>query len=148
MPNLKNQRGVICDPVQVSGEWTIGDLISLTQEIAERDGVPAEFSEDTASTGGLFGKSYPCMIVKHPKPPQSYFEHWVVKNGSILNFYYGGMSKANYNNNMKEHHSNSGKLSGMLRGAMMKDMSMELQTEQMWHKQIMDIYQKVLFGED
>ena len=55
------------------------------------------------------------------------------------------MSKANYNNNMKEMDRNSGKLSGLVKSALRSDMTLELQTEQMWHNQVMSIYEDIWF---
>ena len=83
----------------------------------------------------------PCIIISHPNPPIAYFDHMIIMNGDILNFQFWGFSKANYNNNMKEMDRKSGKLSGLIKSAVRSDMSMELQTEQVWHMQIVSIYE-------
>lgn len=90
----------------------------------------------------------PCVMVSHPNPPQQYFSHLIILNGNIINFQYWGMSKANYNNNMIEMDRNSGKISGLIKSALRSDMSMELQTEQMWHQQILSIYEAIWFPQE
>ena len=146
MVKLKEQRGTVVDPFMAEG-WKAPDVAAFAKRIAEEKGIPANIFVDQATTGGFFGQQYPCVIIKHPNPPQSYFEHWIVINGNLINIYFGGMSKANYNMNLKEQRSKSGKLSGIIMGAMMQDSSMDLQTEQMWHQQIMQIYQEIWFSD-
>lgn len=142
---LKEQRGVVVDPFQANG-WTASAVAEMATDIANKYGIPANISVDQVTTGGLFGQQYPCVVIKHPSQP--YFDQWVVINGNIINVYYGGYSKANYNTNLKEQRSNSGKLSGMIMGALMQDSSMDLQTERMWHDQIIGIYKEIWFPDN
>jgi len=144
MKKIKDCRGEIRGAIQAEG-WDRESLVQLINQIAEEKGIPVSVSVDEVSTGGLFGTVMPCIIISHPNPPMSYFQHMVIMNGNIFNFQFWGMSKANYNNNMKEMDRNSGKLSGLIKSAMRSDMSMELQTEQMWHSQVMSIYEDIWF---
>lgn len=140
MKKIKDCKGEIMDPIPANGcgiDYIVGEI----RRIAEEKGIPANVSVDEISTGGLFGKTMPCIIISHPNPPISYFDQMIIMNGDILNFQFWGFSKANYNNNMKEMDRNSGKLSGLIKSAVRSDMSMELQTEQMWHSQIISIYE-------
>ena len=144
MKKIKDCRGEIRGAIQAEG-WDRKSLVNLIKQIAEEKGIPVRVSVDEVSTGGLFGTVMPCIIISHPNPPISYFDQMVIMNGSIFNFQFWGMSKANYNNNMKEADRNSGKLSGLIKSAIRSDMSMELQTEQMWHEQVMSIYEDIWF---
>lgn len=144
MKKIKDCRGEIRGPVQADG-WSIRTLAERIKEIAASKEIPANVLIDEVSTGGLFGKTMPCIIISHPNPPISYFQHMVIMNGNIFNFQFWGMSKANYNNNMNEMDKNSGTLSGLIKSALRSDMSLELQTEQVWHNQILSIYEELWF---
>lgn len=147
MVSLKQGRGEICQSILAQG-WTAPVIAQYIRDIAEQEGIPAKVTVSEATTGGLFGSTFPCVVIEHPNPPQQYFDHWVIINGDVINFQYGGMSTATYNMNLKEERRNSGKLTGMLMGAMMSDSSMELQTEHVWHNQIKGIYQQIWFSEN
>ncbi len=147
MKKIKDCRGEIRPAIQADG-WNAENIAQFIKEIAEANNIPASVSVDEASTGGLFGKTMPCVMVSHPNPPQQYFSHLIILNGNIINFQYWGMSKANYNNNMIEMDRNSGKISGLIKSALRSDMSMELQTEQMWHQQILSIYEAIWFPQE
>lgn len=147
MKKIKDCRGEIRGAIQADG-WNRNELVNLIKEIAEANGIPVSVSIDEISTGGLFGQTMPCIIISHPNPPMQYFQHMIIMNGNIFNFQFWGMSKANYNNNMKEAERNSGKLSGLVKSTLRSDMSMELQTEQVWHNQVMSIYEEIWFPSD
>ena len=147
MKKIKDCRGEIRQAIQAAG-WSAENIAEFIKEIAEANNIPASVSVDEASTGGLFGKTMPCVMVSHPNPPQQYFSHLTIINGDIINFQYWGMSKANYNNNMNEMDRNSGKISGLIKSALRSDMRMELQTEQLWHQQILSIYDAIWFQQE
>ena len=147
MKKIKDCRGEIRQAIQAAG-WSAENIAEFIKEIAEANNIPASVSVDEASTGGLFGKTMPCVMVSHPNPPQQYFSHLIIINGDIINFQCWGMSKANYNNNMKEMDRNSGKISGLIKSALRSDMRMELQTEQLWHQQILSIYEAIWFPQE
>ncbi len=147
MKKIKDCRGEIRQAIQAAG-WSAENIAEFIKEIAESKNIPASVSVDEASTGGLFGKTMPCVMVSHPNPPQQYFSHLIIINGDIINFQYWGMSKANYNNNMNEMDRNSGKISGLIKSALRSDMRMELQTEQLWHQQILSIYDAIWFQQE
>lgn len=147
MKKIKDCRGEIRQAIQAAG-WNAENIAEFIKEIAEANNIPASVSVYEASTGGLFGKTMPCVMVSHPNPPQQYFSHLIIINGDIINFQYWGMSKANYNNNMKEMDRNSGKISGLIKSALRSDMRMELQTEQLWHQQILSIYEAIWFPQE
>ncbi|WP_329380529.1 hypothetical protein [Anaerofustis butyriciformans] len=144
MKKMNDYRGEIIGPIQADG-WDIDTIVTTIKHIAENKSIPIDIKIDEISTGGLFGKKMPCIIISHPNPPISYFQHMIIINGNIFNFQFWGMSKANYNNNMKEMDRNSGKLSGLIKSALRSDMSMELQTEQIWHQKIISIYNDIWF---
>lgn len=145
--NTKDCRGEIRQTIQAEG-WTATDIAEYIQAIADRDGIPVNVTTDQVKSGGLFGSFYPCVLISHPNPPQSYFQHMIIINGNIINFQFWGMSKANYNSNMKEMHRNEGLLTGLVKSAFYQHGEMALQTEMLWHNQINNIYEEIWFGRE
>lgn len=137
--NIKDCRGEIIGPIQAPG-WTATDVKEQLVALAEQHEVPVVIRTDQVKSGGLFGSYFPCVILSHPNPPQAYYSHMIIFNGDILNFQFYGMSKANYNANMAEYHKNSGKLTGLVKSAFYGNDEMAIQTEDMWHSKIVDLY--------
>lgn len=73
--NLKDNRGVITDPISFRDTTglTAENIAAAMEERAEEQGVPVNIKVDVVKEGGIFGKSYPCVIIRHPNPPQQYF---------------------------------------------------------------------------
>ena len=140
--NVKDCRGEIIGPIRAVG-WDVNNVKEKLEELANKYETPVVFRIDQVKSGGLFGSYYPCLILSHPNPPQSYFEHMIIFNGDIISFQFWGMSKANYNANMAEYHKNSGKLSGLVKSAFYGNDEMALQTEQVWHQQIIELYNEL-----
>ena len=143
MKKIKDCRGEIRGPIMTSAPGDRKTICELIRQKAKEKGIPVNVSYDEVSSGGLFGKAMPCLIVSHPNPPMSYFDHMIIINGNVYNFQFWGNSKANYNNNMKEMDRKSGTISGMIKSAIRSDMSMELQTEHLWHQQVASIYEEI-----
>lgn len=109
MKKMNDCRGEIIGLIQADG-WDIDTIVTTIKNIAEKKSIPIDIKTDEISTGGLFGKKMPCIIISHPNPPISYFQHMIIINGNIFNFQFWGMSKANYNNIKKVFSSNLFKL--------------------------------------
>lgn len=73
--NLKNNRGIITDPISFrdASGLNASNIASLMSARAKEKGIPARITTDTVKEGGLFGKSYSCVVIDHPNPPQRYF---------------------------------------------------------------------------
>ena len=139
--NVKDCRGEIIGALKASGSgWNATNVKNALEELAQERGIPVNFRIDEIKSGCLFGNYYPCIILSHPNPPQSYFDHMIIFNGDIISFQFWGMSKANYNANMAEYHKNSGKLSGLVKSAFYGKDEMAMQTEQAWHQEIISLY--------
>ena len=95
---LKYNNGTIFDPINFrnASNLTAENIVTYMEEKAEEMQVPMQLSIDTVKEGGLLGKKYPCVVIKHPNPPQEYFTNVIVINGSTVNFFFFGNSKANY----------------------------------------------------
>lgn len=144
MIKLKEQKEKVYGEIFVPKETTAPELAETIRIIAEKKGVPVVVTEDQATSGGLLGgEVYPCVVIRHPNPPQSYYEHWVVINEQFINIYYGGVSKAIRDTNLKNQRNNSGKLSGKLMNAVMQDPAMALQAERLWHAKVKLIYNEI-----
>ena len=103
--------------------------------------IPANISEDSIKSGGFFGSTYPCVLISHPNPPQSYFDHVIIINGDTVSFKYYGFSKATFNHNKKEALKQEGKL---LKSALVNDDIMSLETEFNWHRDVTSLIKHYL----
>lgn len=142
MKKLKDCHGEIRPAIRADG-WTPEGIIHFAEEYAKEHNISAIFKTDEISAGGLFGQAYPCVIISHPNPPQSYFDHMIIINGNIISFRFWGYSKANSKTNLNEMDRNSGTLGGLLKSAIRGSAEMELQTEQLWHQEILAIYENI-----
>lgn len=86
--------------------------------------------------------SYPCVVIKHPNPPQEYFTDVYIINGNTVNFYFFGNSKANYVTNRAE--SRKGTLSGSLMNLFSGADKMGLQQEMLWHNQVYNVFESLV----
>ena len=142
--NLKYNRGVFTEPMafrDVSG-LNASNIASLMSQKAKEMGIPARITTDTVKEGGLFGKSYPCVVIDHPNPPQQYFTDVYVINGNVVNFYFFGESKANTATNTAEARKNT--FMGSVLNAISGSKEMELQQEKIWHNQIFGLFESLV----
>lgn len=146
MLKLKDNMGTAQQPLFVENEISISakEVAEMLRKFAKEKNIEVEISDDTIHDGGLFtGKDYPCVILKHPNPPQEYFyQVWMI-NGNFLNFYYFGRSKANYKVNTYNQKSNGGffdRISASISGSA----EIELQVEQLWHHKVLDLINCIL----
>lgn len=139
--NLKYNNGMIADPISfgdISG-LNAENVAMLMAQKAEEMGVPARITTDTVKEGGMFGKSYPCVVIHHPNPPQQYFTDVYIINGDVVNFYFFGESTANTAVNKANARKNS--LSGIIINSIAGSKEMELQQEMFWHRKILGIFE-------
>lgn len=142
--NLKYNRGMITDPVSfrdISGVEA-NNIASLMSEKAAELGIPAKISTDTVKEGGLFGSTYPCVVINHPNPPQQYFTDVYIINGNTVNFYFFGESKANTATNKANERKNT--ITGMILNSISGSSEMALQQELYWHQQIYGIFESLI----
>ncbi len=141
MLNAKNSMGEVSKPIRFKGGMNISaeEIVDMLKVCAEEEGVPVNISHDTIHSGGFFnGKDYPCIVLKHPNPPQEYFyQVWVI-NENLINFYYFGRSKANYKVNTYNQKKNGG-LFDQISAAISGSAEMELQVEMEWHHDVYDL---------
>lgn len=142
--NIKNNRGAIADPMSFRDTANVeaNSIATLMTQKAAELGVPVNISVDTVKEGGLFGMSYPCVVIKHPNPPQEYFTDVYIINGNTVNFYFFGNSKANYVTNRAE--SRKGTLSGSLMNLFSGADKMGLQQEMLWHNQVYNVFESLV----
>lgn len=139
--SLKDNRGVIRDPISFrdTSGLEVNNVAELMKMKAEEMGVPAKITVNTVKEGGLFGKSYPCVAIEHPNPPQRYFTDVYLINGNMVNFYFFGESKANTATNKANARKNT--LSGMILNSISGSNEMAYQQELFWHEQIFSIFE-------
>jgi len=141
---LKDNRGVISDPFSFrdASNLTAEFVAESMKEKALEAGVPMDVSIDSVKEGGLFGSSYPCVVIKHPNPPQQYFTDVYVINGNTVNFLFFGYSEANYKTNKANARKNS--LTGMILNSISGSQEMAYQQEMLWHKQVYDVFESLV----
>ncbi len=144
MLNLKNSMGQISEPERINNMPDVSELIERLKARAEEYNIPVEISKDTIHSGGTFtGKDYPCIVLKHPNPPQRYFDQVWVINGNMINFYFFGISKANTKVNKYNAKKNGG-LFDQLSAAISGSAEMELQEEHLWHRDVYGLFENML----
>ncbi|MDO4169423.1 MAG: hypothetical protein Q4D45_05915 [Lachnospiraceae bacterium] len=139
--NLKNNCGMICDPISFRDTSNLNAeyIAELMKATADRMGVPMNVGIDTVKEGGLFGKTYPCVVITHPNPPQQYFTDVLIINGASINFYFFGNSKANYATNKAN--QRKGTITGSILNAISGTDEMAYQQEMLWHRQVIDTFE-------
>ena len=142
--SLKDNRGVMADPISFVDASNVNatNICEMMQLNAKEMGVPMTVRKDTVKEGGLFGKSYDCVVINHPNPPQQYFTDVIVVNGNLVNFYFFGNSKANYQTNKANARKNT--LTGAILNSISGSNEMAYQQEMFWHKQVLDVFQACL----
>lgn len=142
--NMKDNRGMITDPISFRDATGLNaeNIAACMREKAEEQGVPANIRTDVVKEGGLFGKSYPCVIIHHPNPPQQYFTDVYIINNNTVNFYFFGNSKANLAINKANARKNT--IGGALINSIAGSKEMEYQEELFWHKQVYDLFESFL----
>ena len=140
--NLKNKRGDIHNSMYFHYGSEVDEyvdvIVSTMSEKVEEMGIPAVIKQDTIREGGLFGHTYPCVVIEHPNPPQKYFTDVYVINKDIINFYYFGESKANTSNNKAKARGNT--LTGKILNAISGSYTLAWQQVLNWHEEILDIF--------
>lgn len=141
---LKDNRGVITDPMSFrdASGLEVNNVAELMKKKAEEVGIPARITTNTVKEGGLFGKSYPCVVITHPNPPQQYFTDVYIINGNSVNFYFFGESKANTATNKANARKNT--LSGIILNSISGSNEMAYQQEMFWHRQIYEIFESLV----
>ena len=143
---LKDNRGMITEPISFGDATglTADNVAAAMSQKAEEMGIPARITTDTIKEGGMFGASYPCVVINHPNPPQQYFTDIYIINGNSVNFYFFGESKANTATNKANARKN--KLSGMILNSISGSKEMAYQQEMVWHNQIKSIFEEAVIG--
>lgn len=144
MLSIKNANGDICNSIKAPG-WTDEDIANRIREIVEREKVEAEIKTDSISTG-IFGSNYPCVVVHNSDLNKAYYDHWIILNGDVISFKFGGYSSAAAAIDRKQGLRNSGKITGMLISTVLSDATMEWEVEQVWHNQMLEVYGEVWYG--
>ena len=142
--NMKDNRGMITDPISFRDATGLNaeNIAACMKEKAEEQGVPANIRTDVVKEGGLFGKSYPCVIIHHPNPPQQYFTDVYIINNNTVNFYFLEIQKLILLliKQMPEKTTIGGALINSIAGSK----EMEYQAEMFWHKQVYDLFESLL----
>lgn len=143
--NLKHNKGTVRDPIRVPTgvKITADELAEEVKLIAMQKEIPVSVHTDIVSEGGLFGKEYPCVVISHPNPPDSYFDQVIAICGESLYFYFFGYSKATTQANKRKMRKDSNNLLDNLVGAMMSDNTVALDTEDIWHSEVCQIYDEL-----
>ena len=140
--------GDIRDAIRLGNtKVTANELAQHFAQVAASRNIPISVKPDSIRSGGLFGRSYPCVIIKHPNPPASYFDVVVIISDNAISFKYAGYSKANYNHNRKEGYRNQamqGSLTSALKGAFITDDVMALQDEAAWQSSVLDVIETIV----
>lgn len=137
---MKDNRGIIAEPISFRDTTGLDaeNIAAFMVEEAEEQGVLVNIRTDFVKEGGFFGKTYPCIIIQHPNPPQQYFTDVYIINDNTVNFYFFGNSKANRAINMANVRKNT--IGGSIFNVLTGSKEMEYQAEMFWHKQVYELF--------
>lgn len=142
---ISDCHGDIRDAIRLgNAKVTANELAQHFAQVAASRNIPISVKPDSIRSGGLFGRSYPCVIIKHPNPPASYFDVVVIISDNAISFKYAGYSKANYKHNRKEDYRKQGSLTSALMGAFINDDVMALQDEAAWQSSVLDVIETII----
>lgn len=133
--------GDVMEPVRFKSNKNLNTAFiidQLTWAFKEKS-IPAKVYAETAKLGGLFGSTYPCVVIEHPSPPQEYYKQVILIDDCTLHFKYWGFSKANFNRNKKASLKKDFKISSSIRAAFINDDEMAYNKEHEWHSDIASI---------
>ena len=147
--NTKECRGEVMPSIKFTNtdDLTAENIaMHLEQEFQMRN-IPAKIQTDRIQSGGRLLGSWASVCKNIPSEPTAsiFLNQLIIINGNILNFQFWGYSKANYKKNKKQELSNSGTLSGMIRGALVSDDDMAFQTEMAWHEDIAEAIKSCIY---
>lgn len=135
MLNIKNCHGDIQPSIRTRNFSLVDIANEMRFKLSVRE-IPATVNINEIKSGGLFGKTYNCLFICHPNPPQQYYDHVYIVDNDTITFKYYGSSKAMYNSNRKEQLRNAGTISGMIKSAFINDDEMAFQQEANWHDDV------------
>lgn len=138
--NISDNRGTIQEPITYrdTSNLTVQNIAEIMREGTKNNGIPANVREDTVHEGGCLGKSYSCVVISHPNPPQKYFDDVIVVIGNTVYFYFFGYSKANYKTNRAQQREES--IGGMILNRIQGSSELSLNQEADWHANVMAVF--------
>ena len=121
---------------------TAEDIIANMERVCGENNIPAKFRKDTVTSGSfLKKKTYECVIVNHPQPPQDYAAQVYVLAGNTVLFHYAGNSKAFREQNEYEAVRNGqGTTMQSMKYMFKQPDKVALKMELAWHGQVIDAF--------
>lgn len=125
---------------------TTDSLISLMEKICDERSIPIMMRKDTVTSGSFFNKkTYECIIVNHPNPPQDYAAQIYVLGGNTILFHFGGKSKAFREKNEYEAvRKGQGTAVQSMKYMFKQPDKMELEQELAWHGRVIDAFNSLI----
>jgi hypothetical protein len=129
-----------------ASDITADFVISSMKNVCAERNIPAVFSKDTIKTGTLFNKkTYECVIVNHPNPPQAYAQQVYVLSGTTVLFHFFGNSKAFRENNEYEAvRAGQGTTMQSMKYMFKQPDKMALEQELGWHGQVIAAFNSLI----
>lgn len=121
-------------------------IISEMESVCKAHNIQAVFQKDTVTTGGFFNKkSYACVIIRHPNPPQEYAHQVYVIAGNTIMFRFWGNSKAfREKNEYEEVRSGQGNSLLSMKYMFKQPDKMAYEVELSWHGQVIGAFNSLL----
>ncbi|MCM1325828.1 MAG: hypothetical protein NC094_07670 [Bacteroidales bacterium] len=137
------QQGIVFrDTSNITADFIIASM----ESICCKADIPAKFRKDTITSGKLFKKkTYECVIINHPNPPQDYAAQVYVLAGNTILFHYAGNSKAFREKNEYEAVQKGTSTTMQSMKYMFKQPNkMALEIELAWHTQIIEAFNSLI----
>lgn len=117
-------------------------IVNTIGNICNERNIPAKFRKDIITSGKLFSKkTYECVIINHPNPPQEYAAQVYVLAGNTVMFHFAGNSKAFREKNEYEAvKAGQGTTMQSMKYMFKQPDKIALEMELGWHRQVIDVF--------
>ncbi len=121
-------------------------IIASMQNACQASNIPARFRKDTVTSGRMFSKrTYECVIVNHPNPPQDYAAQVYVLAGNTVLFHFAGNSKAFREKNEYEAvKEGKGTTMQSMKYMFKQPNKVALEVELAWHGQVIGAFNSLI----
>ena len=122
------------------------NIMTKMKNVCDQSGIPAKFRKDKVIEGRILNKrTYECVIVSHPNPPQDYASQIYVIAGDTIIFRFIGVSKAAREQNEYDAvRQGKGTTLQSMKYIFKQPNTMELEREKGWHSRVIDAFNSLI----
>ena len=125
---------------------SVDEVMNNMESICKGSGIPANFEKNSVVSGGFLSKkTYECIVVRHPEPPQDYCAQIYTFAGNTITFNFIGNSKAmREKNEYDEVMAGGGTAIQRTKYMFKKPDNIALQQEMGWHASVIGVFNSLI----